>query len=121
MRLNLGLYVLFDVVSSNLDRLRIEFAMQFRLFRGVEFALVSLEAHREPDAALPIGIGRHCANELASLDGFDRSFDPINADDGNFARETLSAQRLERAGAHVIVGGPHALDLVAEAGEPGGG
>src|SRR5580698_10816650 len=119
MRLNLGLDKLFDVVPSDLDRLCVEFAMQFRLFRGVKFALVSLQAHREPNAALPIGIGGHRADEFTRLDGLDRRFDPINADDGNLARETLSAQSLERAGAHIIVGGPYALDLVAKAREPG--
>ena len=118
MRLNLGLYVLVNVVSSDLNRLRVEFAVQLRLFRGVEFALVSLEAHREPNAALPIGIGCHRADKFTSLDRLDRRFDPINADDGNFAREPLSAQRLEGARAHIVISGPHALDLVAKTGEP---
>jgi hypothetical protein len=44
MRLNLGLDKLFNVVSGDLDGLRVEFAMQFRLFRGIEFALGSLQA-----------------------------------------------------------------------------
>ena len=89
MRLNLSLNKLFDVVPSDLDRLSVEFAMQSRLFRGIEFALRRLQAHGESDTALPIGIGRHCADEFAGFDSFDRRFDPVNADYGNLAREDL--------------------------------
>ena len=52
------------------------------------------------------------------LDRFHRGLDPVDADDGNFARDALGAQRFKGPCSHVVVRGPYPLDLVAEAREP---
>ena len=93
--------------------------MFLRLLGDVDLAGDMGIGNGESHAARPQRIPGDGAGEFARLDGRNGRIDAVDADDRNLAGKAVLAQRLEGAHAHAVIGGEHALDLVAEAGEPG--